>query len=171
MSSSAPYDARAVANLLLEFADERSLGLTQVALLKLLYFAQGWYLAARRKPLILQEFEAWKHGPVVKVVRDAFKSYESAPITGRATRLDIYTNTHTVVEPNVSSSDAEFIRSIFNAYHVYDAWELSDMTHEPGSPWDQMWNSSAPIGRLALRIKNDDIQAHFDRLPGRFPLS
>jgi len=171
MSSSAPYDARAVANLLLELADEKNLRLTQVAIIKLLYFAHGWYLVVYRKPLILQEFEAWQHGPVVKVVRDAFKTYESAPITGRATKLDIYTNQRTVVDSNVSFDDGRFIRSIFDAYHVYDAWELSDMTHEPGSPWDRIWNSSAPIGRLALRIKNEDIQAHFDRLPGRFRLS
>lgn len=171
MSSHAPYDARAIANLLLDLAQVRNLPLTQVSILKLLYFAHGWYLATHCRPLILQEFEAWQYGPVVKVVRDAFKHYEAAPITEHATKLDILTCERTVVAPNLSADDAEFIRSIFDAYHVYDAWELSDMTHEPGSPWDRIWNSTTPIGRLALRIKNEDIQAHFDRLPRRFRLS
>lgn len=171
MSSRAPYDARAVANLLLDLARARSVPLTQISILKLLYFSHGWYLAAHRKPLISQEFEAWQHGPVVKVVRDAFKSYEAAPITGRATKLDIFTCERTEVVPNISPDDTIFIQSIFDAYRLYDAWQLSDMTHESGSPWDRIWNSKAPIGRLALRIRNEDIQAHFDRLPRRFLLS
>jgi uncharacterized phage-associated protein len=171
MSSSSPYDARAVANLLLELAQVQRLPLTQVSILKLLYFAHGWYLAIHRRPLISQEFEAWKYGPVVKVVRDAFRNYEAAPIAERATKLDILTSARTVVAPDISSDDATFIRAIFDAYHLYDAWELSDMTHEPGSPWDQIWNSNGPIGRLALRIRNEDIQHYFDRLPRRFPIS
>jgi uncharacterized phage-associated protein len=52
MSLQPPYDARAIANLLLEFAETRNVRLTQIALLKLLYFAHGWYLARTGKPLI-----------------------------------------------------------------------------------------------------------------------
>jgi uncharacterized phage-associated protein len=171
MSTGSPYDARAVANFFLDLAEARRLTLTQIAILKLLYFAHGWYLAIEGQPLISQEFEAWKHGPVVKVVRDAFKNYEAAPITERARKLNILTGARTLVEPDLTHADGAFIRKIFDAYHVYDAWELSDMTHEVGSPWDQIWNSANPIGRLALRIKNEDIRAYFDRLPRRFPVS
>jgi uncharacterized phage-associated protein len=171
MNPSAPYDARAIANFLLELGDERQLPLTQVTLLKLLYFSHGWYLALRNVPLIVQEFEAWEHGPVVKVVRDAFKGFKKAPITDRAKKLDIKINQSRIIIPDLAGDDSRLIKLIFDAYHVYGAWELSDMTHEPGSPWDEIWNSPEPVGRLALRIKNEDIQAHFDRLPRRFRLS
>jgi uncharacterized phage-associated protein len=171
MNPSAPYDARAIANFLLELGDERQLPLTQVTVLKLLYFSHGWYLAIKRVPLIVQEFEAWQYGPVVKVVRDAFKVFGSSPITARASKVDIRTNQSVTVTPNLAKDDARFVKSIFDAYHVYDAWALSDMTHEPGSPWDEIWNSSEPVGRLALRIKNEDIQSHFVRFPSRFRLS
>ena len=133
MSASAPYDARAVANLFLDLADARHLRLTQVSLLKLLYFAHGWYLASHSNPLIVQEFEALQYGPIVKVVWDEFKSFGAQPITSRASKLDIYSGRRTLVPPDLSPHDGRFVQSIFEAYHVYDAWQLSDMTHEPGS--------------------------------------
>jgi uncharacterized phage-associated protein len=171
MSSRAPYDARAVANRLLDFADERKLKLTQISLLKLLYFSHGWYLSGHDRPLLIQEFEAWQHGPVIKVVRDEFRMFGYKPITSRATKLDIMTNKRSIVDSQLSHEDSLFVLSIFNAYHVYDAWQLSKMTHEPKSPWDHIWNSASPIGRLALRIENEAIKAHFDGLPARLGIS
>jgi uncharacterized phage-associated protein len=171
MSLQPPYDARAIANLLLEFAEARNVRLTQIALLKLLYFAHGWYLARTGNPLISQEFEAWEYGPVVKVVRDEFKSFGNRPITARAAKLDIYSGKRIQVVPNLSQDDIQFVHSIFEIYHVFDAWQLSDMTHEPNSPWDRVWNPSEPIGRLALRICNEEIKVHFDGISKRVPLS
>ncbi len=170
-SSRTPYDARAVANLLLDIADAQNVHLTQVSLLKLLYFAHGWYLARSGKPLILQAFEAWERGPVVKVVRDEFKAFGKRPITTRASKLDIYSGRRSRVAPDVSPEDVQFVSSIFDAYHVYDAWQLSQISHETASPWDRLWNSSEPIGRLALRLRDEDIKAHFVGLSKRFRLS
>lgn len=171
MTGHVSYDARAVANLLLDIADQRKVPLTQVSLLKLIYFSHGWFLAETGCPLVEQEFEAWEYGPVVKVVRDAFKSFGDAPISCRAMRLDIFTGTRSVVEPNLSEEDRKFILTVFDAYHIHDAWKLSNMTHEKGSPWDIIWNSTKPLGRLALRIRNGEIKQHFDGLPKRFRLS
>lgn len=168
---SAPYDARAVANLLLDLADVRQLQLTQVSLLKLLYFAHGWYLAKTETPLIKQDFEAWQYGPVIKVIRDEFKSFGKNPITSRARRLDLFTSKRGIVAPELRSEDINLVEMVLDAYHRFDAWQLSEMTHEAGSPWDRIWNSSEPTGRLALRIRNEDIQRHFLTVPQRFHLS
>ncbi|KAA2236966.1 Panacea domain-containing protein [Salinarimonas soli] len=166
MALAAPYDARVVANLILDMAEERGLELTQVSLLKILYFSHGWFLALNDRPLIKQDFEAWKHGPVVKVVRDEFKRFGGGPISSRATRLDLLTGSRIEVPAVVSGSDYDFVQAIFDEYRGYSAWQLSDMTHERGSPWDRIWHSSEPLGRLALRIHNEDIKNHF-RLSAR----
>jgi uncharacterized phage-associated protein len=171
MNAQAPYDSRAVANLLLDVADQRKLPLTQLSLYKLIYFSHGWYLADTDTPLIVHDFEAWKHGPVVKVLRDEFGRFRERPITSRAYKLDIYSGTRTLVEPELAPEDRGFVIDTFDAYHVHDAWKLSEMTHETGSPWDRVWNASEPIGRLGLRLKNSEIKTHFDRLPRRFRLS
>jgi uncharacterized phage-associated protein len=140
-------------------------------LYKILYFSHGWYLTAYRKPLLAHDFEAWPYGPVIKVVRDEFNKFGDRPITGRASKLDIFSGQRSVVEPNIAPDDAEFILRIFESYSQYGAWKLSEMTHEENSPWDQIWNSQKPVGRLALRLRNDDIQAHFDGLTSRISIS
>ena len=157
--------------MLLDIADARGVPLTQISLLKLLYFGHGWYLSETGTSLIAQEFEAWERGPVLKVVRDEFKSFGKKAITTRALKLDIYSGRRSKVPPDLTPDDAAFVKSIFEAYHVYDALQLSDMTHEADSPWDRLWNSSEPVGRLALRLRNEDIKAHFDSLAKRFRLS
>ncbi len=157
----APYDARTIANYLLDLASEAGRPLTQMAILKLIYFAHGWYLATKNHALVMQPFEAWKYGPVLKVVRDAFKEYADRPIESRARAFDLISGESFEVCPKIQEGDADFLRGIFQEYAGIDAWTLSNITHEPGSPWDQIWNSRDATGRLALRLRNEDIRLHF----------
>lgn len=166
-----PYDARAVANFLLDLADEGRVQLTQMSLLKLIYFAHGWHLARCASPLVRQDFEAWTYGPVIKVVRDEFSEFGDAAISGRATRFDLIAGCRHVVRPELMEQDQAFVRTIFKAYHGYSAWQLSELTHEAGSPWDRLWNSESPVGRLALRLRNEDIRDHFVSISQRLRLS
>lgn len=159
-----PYDAREVANLLLDLADARQVKLTQMQLLKIIYFSHGWFLAAYRVPLVRQNFEAWDYGPVIRIIRDCFKTFGKSPITSRAEKMDLLTGEFTAVQPNLQASHAAFLEQIFLAYYMRGAWELSDMTHERDSPWDRIWNSREPIGRLGLRISEEEIRRHFERL-------
>jgi uncharacterized phage-associated protein len=171
MIPTAPYDARAIANFLLDLAAQRRLPCTQMVLYKLMYFAHGWYLSFFERPLVQQEFEAWKRGPVIKVVRDEFRMYRDDEITTRAHRLDIYTGIKSLVSSKLQEEDEMFILNVFDSYYHFGAWKLSEMTHETGSPWDKLWNSPNPVGRLALRIKNEEIKAHFDGLGDRLTIS
>jgi uncharacterized phage-associated protein len=166
-----PYDARVIANFLLDHAAQRGLSLTQLSLLKLIYFAHGWYLSRFGVPLVENQFEAWEKGPVVRVVRDAFKEFGDRPITKRAERTNIYTGEVDTVRPALSNEDADFVCSVFDRYHVYSAGQLSEMTHERGSPWDRLWNSEEVIVRVGLRIKNEEIKSHFDAIARRKMLS
>lgn len=167
----APYDARAIANLVLDKADELGAEVTQLQLYKMVYFAHGWYLATEGRRLVNQDFQAWSYGPVIRVLRDAFKAYGTKPIRGRAERLNIYTGELVALEPISNPFDVDFIQKIVEFYHVYDGWELSEMTHEKGSPWDLIWNSKIPIGNLGLRIDEDMIERHFSQFPTRFSLN
>lgn len=52
------HDSRAVANRLIEMADERGISLTIVHLVKLVYFAHGWHLGLFHRPLIRHAVQA-----------------------------------------------------------------------------------------------------------------
>lgn len=156
-----PYDAREVSNFVLKLAKGSGRDLTQMSLLKIIFYAHGWYLASKDRPLFRQPVEAWEHGPVVKVVRDAFKEFGSKPIDRMAERLDLETGELIAVNDSLKEEDQTFVESVFLQYSVHTAFALSDMTHEKGSPWDRVWNSDGPIGRLGLRIKNEEIRGYF----------
>lgn len=49
--------------------------ITHLKLQKLVYYAQGLYLAYFNKPLFTQSVEAWRHGPVVNDLYHIFKPY------------------------------------------------------------------------------------------------
>ena len=159
--STAPYDAREVANYLLDYAEGNKVSLTQISLLKLIYFCHGWYLFYKHRPLIKNEFEAWENGPVVRVVRDAFKHHGKNKITSRADKFDLFTGEISLAVPSFTEDDRHFIEQIFRTYQGLGPWELRDLTHEPGSPWDTLWNSENLIARFGLRIRDSEILQHF----------
>ncbi len=78
-----------------------------------------------------------------------------------ADRLDLETGELVAVDDRLNEEDEIFVESVFIQYSVHSAFKLSDMTHETGSPWDKVWNSNVPIGRLGLRIKNEEIREYF----------
>src|SRR5258708_40297081 len=53
--------------------------LTQMQLHKLLYYAQGWMLATRDRPLFDSPIEAWQHGPAVADLYPGFKGFHERP--------------------------------------------------------------------------------------------
>lgn len=155
------HDGRAVVNVLLDLADELGLRMTHMALHKIAYFAHGWRLAASSTGLIKQPFEAWKHGPVLSCVYQAFKDSGDKKITKRAMSFNPVTDVSTIATSTFSNEEISILRDVLLAYGRLNAIALSDITHERGGPWDQVWN--APRGKITLgmRISNTAIRDHF----------
>lgn len=157
------HDPRAIANFLLKHAKDQRRPLTTMALLKIIYFAHGWHLARTGKPLIRSAFEAWEHGPVVRIVYDCFRKHGDDPIETFATRFDPDTGKRVVVPFALSDEEATLLRDVFKAYGWLDAFQLSEITHAPGSPWDRVWNSPDRKVIVGMRISDEAIRQHFLR--------
>lgn len=162
------YDARAVANFFLDYAEEKKVKVTLLLVVKMIFYAHGWHLSHKHRPLIEQTFEAWTHGPVVRAVWEAFKGNGKAPLTGRAKRLNVSENLYVEVQDSIETEQAVFLRQIFDAYAHIDAFDLSNATHVPGSPWDQVWNAPNDAINIGMKISNDEISKWFSgqRAPG-----
>lgn len=97
---------------------------------KLLYYAQGHYLAIFDKVLFDDDIEAWKYGPVVKNVYDVFKVYGNLAIDFKELdnfKRELYTEEHLDILPFV-----------FNKYNI-QAKELVNKTHNE-KPWKSCYN-------------------------------
>jgi len=164
------YDARAIANFLLDYADQKEMKVTLLSVVKMIYYAHGWYLSKFNRPLVKQSFEAWENGPVVRVVWEAFRGSGSRPISARAKRLDVLTNSQAIVGDPVAPEEAAFLRNVFDAYAHVHALELSNMTHSQGSPWDEVWNAPNGSVTVGMQIPDDVIRKWFSskRVPGFF---
>jgi uncharacterized phage-associated protein len=132
-----------------------------MALLKIIYFAHGWYLAKFRRPLIRNDFEAWKDGPVVRAVYDCFRGFGAKPVSARAKRFDIATESYKVVPYELQPEERLLLEAVFGAYGHLNAFRLSDLTHEPGSPWDIVWNTDRKRVNLGMKIPNELIRDSF----------
>ncbi len=142
------YDARQIANWFVQRASEDGKQLSIMQLLKLVYIAHGWHLEMRNSPLIHNKIEAWKYGPVIPDVYNAFR------------RQGI--NIQVPIPPvgqTVSEYDAHLLNEIYRIYGHMPAQKLSAITHEDGSPWK---TATLQSGWFAP-IPNDLILAHYQR--------
>lgn len=140
------YDARQIANWFVQRAGRDGKQLSIMQLLKLVYISHGWYLEMSGAPLIRNKIEAWKHGPVIPDVYRAFRGQDinvAVTIPGFNSLNDAYAE--------------NILEQIYQGYGKLHAFQLSDMTHEPGGPWD---TASRRFGYFAP-ITNDLILAHY----------
>lgn len=97
--------------------------ITNLKLQKLLYYAQGFYLAKKDTPLFNEDFLAWEHGPVIRKIYDEYKKNGSNGIKFEEDfNVEIDKETERVLE------------EVYEKYGQYAAWKLRNMTHEE-NPW------------------------------------
>ncbi|MGL6094344.1 MAG: Panacea domain-containing protein [Fimbriiglobus sp.] len=138
MRTPLPHDARAVANFLLDLAADSAVPLSHLKLQKILYNAHGYHLAWLDRPLFFQDVQAWKYGPVVPSVYTVFKDYGHRPIDGRATEFDPETREHRLFTARFEPDANGLLRAVWLGHKDFSANHLSEISHAPNSPWDQV---------------------------------
>lgn len=141
------HDSRSVANYLLgkAFKDNRSF--TPMQLLKLVYLCHGWTLGFSGNPLLRDNVQAWQYGPVIPGLYQAVRQYRASPITEMLA--------HTP-GPAFSANEQDVMDEVYRVYGGWSGPQLSTITHEPGTPWSDTWDSS-----LDRVIPNDLIRQHY----------
>jgi len=132
-----------------------------MTLLKVLYFAHAWHLARHGKPLVAQPFEAWRHGPVNRVVYEQLKRYGKGPVQTRLKSFDAAACAFAETPFAFDIETAEFLGHIFDYYSQFHAFVLSDLTHERGSPWDVVWKTAEKSAVPGMTISNQLIMEWF----------
>ena len=153
------FQSLAVANEFIAISLAKNDPVTPMKLLKLVYFAHGWHLGLYDRPLINEQVEAWKYGPVVASIYHEVKSYGTNNINSLIEYTDFsVTQEAMVIEvPRIDSSiqagqqALSLIKRVWKVYSPHTGIQLSSMTHQTGSPWFKVWN------KMAAPIKGTDI--------------
>ncbi|MBN9022457.1 MAG: SocA family protein [Rhizobiales bacterium] len=158
---SGPYDPRAIANLMLDVADQRGWTITNLALQKLLYFAHGIHLSKKKRPLVSGYFEAWQYGPVHPSVYRAFKPSGSAPINSRASARDPLTG-HTRDLPKPTDLEViDLVSDVMRSYGRLSPGRLVDLSHAKDAPWAVVVDKARTNVAFGMRIPDDLIIDRF----------
>jgi uncharacterized phage-associated protein len=156
--------ALAVSNKFLDIAWGEGNAITPMQLQKLVYFAHGWHLALFDNALISEPVRAWRYGPVIKSVYNKFKEFGNNSITKKATDLKYFEERGEfvpVVPVLIGENKEVVVNRVWKVYGKYDGIQLSNITHQPGSPWSQVvakYNNDPPLG---LTIPDDLIKDYF----------
>ena len=155
----------AVANEFLKRAADH--GLTQLQLQKLVYISHGWALAYRGMPLTASEPEAWDRGPVYPELRNKINHVGSRSVTSQIHENDgnpfavlASEKRGDVITGNFDQIETQIIDLVWGRYGHLHGFTLSDLTHEPGTPW---YNAYYTRGRNSA-ISNEEIQKHYSEL-------
>lgn len=119
----------------------------EMKLHKLLYFSQREALIQTGQPLFSEQFRAWKYGPVMQEIRNAYKLgflYDKTPVALPDNLIPVFD-------------------SVFSQYAGKESWSLSRLTHGEYS-WQNARKGLAPIDNSANTISLDDIRMDADRI-------
>lgn len=113
-----------IADVFLRIVDRDSGStITPLKLQKILYYAQGYYLAMYDKPLFDEDFQAWTHGPVNPKIYNQYKDYGYNSIDYPSGKV-----------ANIRDDILDFLYTIWNTFGIYDGKYLEEMTHNE-DPW------------------------------------
>jgi uncharacterized phage-associated protein len=138
----------AVANKFIEKAQNEGISLTPMKLIKLVYLAHGWMLGVYGRPLVKDSIEAWQYGPVIPDLYHEVKSFRDRPVTNKLMTLDT---------KEFSQEEQWIINEVVRVYGNYSGIQLSQLTHQTGSPWHQTWIP----GSRGIHMSNDLIEHHY----------
>jgi uncharacterized phage-associated protein len=145
------YEVGAIANTFIALAENEGVKLTNMQLQKLVYIAHGLYLAIKGEPLFREDVRAWQWGPVIPELYDELREFGAGQVDKRISPAK-----------EVGASDPEamkLIRSVWKAYGKFSGYQLSVITHQPGTPWRQAWNE-----RRYGSIDNNVIASYYRNL-------
>ena len=157
------HNVLALANEFLARSASSDVALTPMHLQKLCYFAHGFNLALKDTELTSDRVEAWEFGPVFPTLYDALKRYGARSV-GEQVRERNWASTEiqrgNVVVETFTADEMEVIDGVFETYGDFEAYKLSALTHEAGSPWEKIYKP----GRKSLVIPNSMIRDYFVEL-------
>ncbi len=154
------YNPITIANYFIYKSIDEGEPITPMKVLKLVYIAHGWYLGLRKEPLLTEQTEAWKYGPVVESVYRAFKDYGKEDIV--RVRFFAEGDKREFTELLSKQDDITFLEKIWSIYKLYSGIQLSSLTHLPNTPWDITWNKNGGSLMNGAIIPNSLIKDHYE---------
>lgn len=161
--------AESVASFFLQRDAERAdADVTQMKLHKLMYYAQGSYLASTGRRLFDSSLEAFEHGPVVEDVRNIYNQYGRDIIVVADSTATIPSGEFAPLPSDVE----EYLERIWRKFGDFSASHLRAMSHKD-APWKDNYKSDGfhcniPDEEIAAWFRSENAKDKYVPLPNQF---
>ena len=127
------------ANEIIRLALAAEKPLTHMQIQKLVYISHGWSLVASGQKLTFDDPEAWKFGPVFRLLWERLQYSGKTPISTLIP--DDRVLPHRNAAPGKFGEQAKgIVQKVHARYGGFAGFQLSALTHREGSPWRQIYN-------------------------------
>lgn len=154
------YSPLAIANYFIYKSIDEGVSITPMKVIKLVYIAHGWHLGVRKEPLITEQTEAWKYGPVVESIYRIFKKFGRNDIDGL--QFPASSDKSEFNDLLTDINDRSLLDKVWEVYKDYTATELSSLTHMPDTPWYTTWNEKGGSLKSGAIIPNASIRTYYE---------
>ena len=120
-----------IAYLVIDYCNKHNIEITNLKLIKFLYFINIEYMLKNNGiPIFEEEFLAWRHGPVLQSVYDYFCL---GMVKASNEKINLINN-------ELDDSKKDCIKSVLDKKAYCEAWTLVDETHIKNGPWEKIYN-------------------------------
>ena len=148
------HSAIKIAKYFVDRANETDVkDMTLLKLIKITYIAHGWMLAIYNRPLISEDVEAWKYGPVIPELYREIKHFGKR----RVDKLD------DIYKAELDAEEESIVKQTYDKYSKFTAPQLVGLTHKEKTPWFNVTEGGRYIGR-GLVIENSEIGDYYRSL-------
>ncbi|BDR59347.1 Panacea domain-containing protein [Xylocopilactobacillus apicola] len=137
--------------------DDSAEPITNMKLQKLMYFAQGICLAVHDKRLFDDQIYAFKHGPVVKGIREKYRGKYLPELTDQISdqrAIELADNFDLI---STDQSASEVLNITWQKYGKYTASYLRELSHDQKGPWEKSYCED----KEWIKIDNQEIKNYF----------
>jgi uncharacterized phage-associated protein len=139
-----PHTASEIAEYIVRLATAHGDDISPMKLQKILYYAQGAFLALKGEPIFDDEMHALPHGPVVLSVYEEYKKFGDKPIDRK-----------TCDNADLSDVEKTALNELYKKYRSFTASELRNKTHGE-TPWaDTQKNHVISKDRIKVYFKDN----------------
>ena len=126
-------------------------GISNLKLQKLLYFCQAFALVKIGKPMFKEDLYAWKYGPVVSEVYEAYKEHKNNPLPKQKTKQG---------DTTLSDADKKIVKEVLKTFGGYSAIRLMNITHSH-KPWKNL-EKKVEKGKRDVVIPQESIKKYYE---------
>lgn len=143
----------AVSKYIIHEMKKNNIDINHLKLQKLLYYIQVWNLVFLEKEIFEEDFEAWLHGPVARVIWDEYKE--------KSILMDNIELEEEEISLNVTEEQKEIIDDVLDSYGTKTGYHLEMLTHQ-----EQPWITAYEKGRNTIISKTEMKEYYTEKFYG-----